>query len=359
MIYIEGYALTCALGKDVHASVKKLQETICEPTLLDDGNRYYYINAEEEQNYYDSIEKIAQDAIIDANLTKDEISNLGLFIGTSSAKLPINEKALKTSGEMITKPNLSELSSILMQRLKLKGFNTIISTACTSSANAMVQAKEMIESGLIKKALIIGAELYNELSIKGFNSFQLLSQKKIRPFDAHRDGVILGEGISAVILGMKVTPFEFASGSIMIDTVSITSPTSKSLVRIMRSAIEKADLLPKDINVIKAHATGTLQNDLSEAEALNELFPSHPCITAFKPYLGHTMGACGTNEVVLLLESLKQNFIPKTLNFSIESTEYPLVPLIKNTTAIQGHYLLNYLGFGGNNCCLILKYSGA
>ena len=359
MIYIEGYALSCALGNTVSTSVQKLHEKISEPTLLNDGNRYYYINAHQEQNYYESIINIAQEALLNANLTDEEIENIGLFIGTSSAKVPLNEKALQKEGEMLGRPNLSELSSVVMQQLEMKGFNTIISTACTSSANAMVQAKEMIEVGLIEKALVIGVELYNELSIKGFNSFQLLSQDKIRPFDQQRDGVILGEGISALILGKKKSPFEFSSGSSMMDTISITSSSSQSLVRVMQSSLKKAKLVPKDIAVIKAHATGTIQNDLAEAQALNELFPNHPCIIALKPYIGHTMGACGTNEFILLIEALKENFLPKALNFSTEISEYPLTPLREECIPLKGYYLFNYVGFGGNNCSLIIKYHGA
>jgi 3-oxoacyl-[acyl-carrier-protein] synthase-1 len=358
MIFIEGYSLNCSLGRNAKESVQKLQEKTLQPTKLEDGNRYYYIDEHQTQDYYNSIEKVAQEALLNANLTEEEISKIGLFIGTSSAKLPINEAQLKANNEMLSKLQLSELSTIVMERLKIKGFNTIISTACTSSANALLQAKEMIESGLIEKALVLGVELYNELSIKGFNSFQLLSQDKIRPFDKQRDGVILGEGLSAIVLGKNKSHFEFTSGSILVDTVSITSPTSASLIKVMQQSMNKANLVPQDISVIKAHATGTLQNDKAEAEALSSLFPSHTNITALKPYIGHTMGACGTNELVLLMESLKQDFIPKTLNFSTIEELHPLKPMSINIPAISGYYLLNYLGFGGNNCCLIIKYNG-
>jgi len=359
MIFIEGYSLSCSLGKNAKESVQKIQKKVAEPSTLEDGNRYYYINDHQEQNYYESIIKIAKEAILDAKLSKEELHKTGLFIGTSSAKLPINEALLKANNEMLEKLNLSELSSIVMDALEINSFNTIISTACTSSANALLQAKEMIEAGLIEKALVLGVELFNELSIKGFNSFQLLSQDKIRPFDKHRNGVILGEGLSAIVLGKKKSPFEFTSGSILVDTASITSPTSINLIKVMKETMRKAKLSPMDISAIKAHATGTVENDKAEAQALISLFPSHTHIMALKPYIGHTMGACGSNELVLLMESLKQNFIPKTLNFSLIDDIHPIEPISVNTAAVSGYYLLNYLGFGGNNCCLIIKYNGA
>jgi 3-oxoacyl-[acyl-carrier-protein] synthase-1 len=301
---------------------------------------------------------VAKTAIEDANLTENERANLGLFIGTSSAKLPLNETLLKEGKELLEEVNVSEVAEILTAGLKIKGFSTLISTACTSSANALVQAKEMIESGLIDKALVLGVELYNELSIKGFDSFLLLSKEQVRPFDKHRNGVILGEGVSAVILGKKKSSFELCSGSVMLDIGSITSPSTDALVRVMNAAIAEANIEVKDISLIKAHATATLHNDAVEADAINQLFSKLPKVLSFKPYIGHTMGACGSNELVLLMETLKENFIPKTPNFVELDPEHPLTPTQMSSDSSYGYTLLNYFGFGGNNCCLVLKYDG-
>jgi len=356
MVYIEGYALYSSLGESAKTSISQLKKGVLEPTLLEDGNKYFYLKNLLTNNYYDLIESIAKDAIENAKLTKDEISKLGLFIGTSSAKLPLNETLLKEGKAVLEEVNVAEISKIIMKRLNMNGFSTLISTACTSSANALVQAKEMIESGLIEKALILGVELYNELSIKGFDSFLLLSKDKIRPFDKHRDGVILGEGLSAVILGKKVNDFELCSGSILLDIGSITSPSSEALTKVMTKAIKEANIDPKDISLIKAHATATLHNDAVEADAINELFPKLPKVLSFKPYLGHTMGACGTNELVLLMQSLKENFVPKTANFAESDPEHPLEPTLHTSEATYGYSLLNYFGFGGNNCCLVVRH---
>ena len=359
MIYIEGYALCSALGKNIESSVKQLKIGDVEPINLEDGNKYFQIEKHQENDYYEIMEKIAKNAIEDAKLSESDIKHLGLFIGTSSAKLPLNESLLRGGqDELLEEVNVAEVGEILAQRLNIKGFSTLISTACTSSANALVQAKEMIESGLIDKALVLGVELYNELSIKGFDSFLLLSKDKVRPFDKHRDGVILGEGVSAVILGKEKSDFEFSSGSIMLDTGSITSPSSEALVKVMQKAIKEANIEEQDISLIKAHATATLHNDAVEADAINELFPSLPKVFSFKPYIGHTMGACGTNELVLLMESLKVGFIPKTANFLELDPEHPLEPTLTSSQSSHGYSLLNYFGFGGNNCCLVIKHEG-
>jgi 3-oxoacyl-[acyl-carrier-protein] synthase-1 len=358
MIYLEGYALCSALGNSAKNSVEQLKRGTLEPSTLEDQNRYFYLKDHEENNYYDIMLNVAETAIKNANLTENERANLGLFIGTSSAKLPLNETRLKEGEELLKEVNSSQIAEILTQRLKIKGFSTLISTACTSSANALVQAKEMIESGLIDEALVLGVELYNELSIKGFDSFLLLSKDKVRPFDKHRNGVILGEGVSAVILGQKKSSFELCSGSVMLDTGSITSPSTDALVKVMNAAIEEANIEVKDISLIKAHATATLHNDAVEADAINKLFPTLPKVLSFKPYIGHTMGACGSNELVLLMETFKENFIPKTPNFVELDPEHPLTPTQMSSNSSYGYTLLNYFGFGGNNCCLVLKYDG-
>jgi len=357
MIYVEGYALCSALGTTVQSSVKQLKNGEVNPIDIANGNKYFQIENRQEDDYYDIMEKIARDAIKEARLNKEEITNLGLFIGTSSAKLPLNESLLKSGqDELLEEVNVAEVGEILAQRLGIKGFKTLISTACTSSANALVQAREMIESGLIDKALVLGVELYNELSVKGFDSFLLLSKDKIRPFDKHRDGVILGEGVSAVILGKEKSDFELSSGSIMLDTSSITSPSVEALVSVMKQSMKEANIAPNDISLIKAHATATLHNDAVEADAINKLFSSLPKVLSFKPYIGHTMGACGTNELVLLMQTLKENFVPKTPNFEELDPEHPLEPTLTSSTSDYGYSLLNYFGFGGNNCCLVIKY---
>ncbi|MCK5854875.1 MAG: hypothetical protein KAG56_06600, partial [Sulfurovaceae bacterium] len=356
VIYIEGYALISSLGKSVKKSVESLKEELVSPLQIE-SLKYYKISDIEPLEYYNIIEKVVRVAIEDAKLSQEELKSTALFIGTSSAKLPLNEHHAKESGVLLKDLYMSEVSQIIAQRVGLQGYRTIISTACTSSSNALIQAKEMIESGLIAKAIVVGVELQNELSIKGFDSFMLLSKDKLRPFDKNRDGIILGEALSAVVLGKEPSSFSLAGGAITVDTSSITAPHFENLKMVMSQAIESAKILPKDIEVIKAHATASIQNDISEAKAIHLLFKENiPTILTLKPYIGHTMGACGTNELTLLLESLKQGFIPKSIHFETVDEECDIIPTQEQSPAKEGYYLLNYFGFGGNNSSLVLKY---
>jgi 3-oxoacyl-[acyl-carrier-protein] synthase-1 len=363
MIKVLGYSLVSALGESANASVKTLRyhsDRIDIETVKEDV-RCYKIPDTSRTDYYALIEKVARQALEQASLSTFDLDNIALFIGTSSAKLPLNEHIVCQTGAILEDLNMNEICSILSKRLGINGFSTIISTACTSSSNALIQAREMIEAGLVKHAIVLGVELYNELSIRGFDSFMLLSQDKIRPFDQNRDGVILGEALSAVVLGSGGSgdgDIELVSGAINVDIASITSPSPKSLASVMSEAISQAGISPDDIKLVKTHSTATHHNDLAEAKALHLLFDSIPHVTALKPYIGHTMGACGTNELVLLAESLKQGFVPRTINFSEADNECSVYPVSEELSVTPGYYLLNYFGFGGNNSSLVIKYSG-
>lgn len=359
MTYINGYALLSARGKDVQTSVKSIREGNCTPDILDSGMKYYKIKKDYLLSYYNSMEKIIKDAISQANIAQEDLSDMALFVGTSSAKLPLNESITKEEGTLLNDLYMDEITQIMADRIGIQGFRTMISTACTSSSNALVQAKEMIESGLIKKAVVVGVELYNLLSIEGFASFMLLSKNEIKPFDKMRDGIILGEAVSAVVLSNEVSPFVLLGGAVKVDTTSITTPTPDNLAMVMNEALIDANIISSDIHVIKTHSTATKQNDDAEAKALHKVFNDEiPYIVTLKPYIGHTMGACGSTELVLFLEALKQGFIPKSIQFETLDPECNIVPSLEESKAIEGYYMFNYFGFGGNNSSLVLEYKG-
>jgi len=359
VIYVEGYSLITAIGETANKSAHRLKNYTYKIEKLDNKTKYYKIPNIKQLEYYDIIEKTIRDAIKDAELSEESLKEAALFIGTSSAKLPLNEMHAINSGELLKDIHIDEVTDIIAKRTGIGGFKTIISTACTSSSNALIQAKEMIESGLIDKAIVVGIELYNELSIRGFESFMLLSKDKIKPFDKNRDGIILGEAVSAIVLGKNESCFELAGGAIKVDTSSITAPTPENLTIVMDKAIRSANISAQDIIAIKTHSTATRQNDEAEAKGIHLIFHKKiPQIVTLKPYIGHTMGACGTNELVLLLAAMRQGFIPKNIYFESMDSECMIVPSTDETIARRGYYLLNYFGFGGNNSSIVLKYKG-
>jgi len=359
MIYVNGYALTSARGANVKECTKAIKASQSSFSQLSSGTPYYKIDDTLHLPYYQQIEQIIIEALDAANIDTSQRNDVAFFLGTSSSKLPLNETIAREKSLLLYDLNMDEITEIIAKRLGFCSFRTIISTACTSSANALMQAKEMLETGLISKAVVVGVELYNLLSLKGFESFMLLTQDSMKPFDKNRSGIVLGEGLSAVVLSKTKSPFVFAGSANSVDTASITAPTAKHLSTVMQKAMKSANITTKEIQAVKTHSTATQQNDEAEAKALHSIFHDNiPLIVPLKPYIGHTMGACGTNELVLFLESLRQGFIPKSVPFETIDSACNIVPSQEMKNAQQGYYLFNYFGFGGNNSSLVFYYEG-
>jgi 3-oxoacyl-[acyl-carrier-protein] synthase-1 len=127
---------------------------------------------------------------------------------------------------------------------------------------------------------------------------------------------------------------------------------------ILQKTLKKANLTLKELTCIKAHATGSENSNLSEAKAIDTLFKIYgetTDVVILKPFLGHTLGACGTAETILLCEFIKEGFIPKTLNYQNSYEDISFQPLLENKTVSKATVLFQYIGFGGSNTTLILS----
>lgn len=376
--YITGSSLICNIGDNYKEIIKNLQ-TMSQDSYkegLSDilkEKTFYKINNYEfsnETRYKSILEKVIFDAINEAKLSKEEQEDLHIFLGSTSMEMATNEEHKKDFNNQkgtrefkdIGNGSMGEyIESLICSKHK----SILFSTACTSSVNALAYASKMIEQKKIKRAIVIGIELFNKSTYGGFSSLMLLSQSKVyRPFDKNSDGIILGEGCSAIILEdekKEVDNFKYMSWSNTCDNYSETTsdPSGVPIFNAMNQALEKANLDLKDIDCIKAHATGSENNNSSEAKALELLFNKYNTdtkVTALKPILGHTLGACGTNEIVLMLNSIKNGFLPATFGFEEAAEEVKFTPLLKNTsTSNKQTVLFNYVAFGGNNSSIVLS----
>ncbi|MAD41085.1 MAG: beta-ketoacyl synthase [Arcobacter sp.] len=376
-VYITGSSLISALGNDKKEAINKIKQidnSNYENYLKENFSNinFYRINqkfSSFEDKFLSIIKQSVKDAIIDANLSKEEIKELHIFIGSTSMSISINEEQYekyvkKQSSEQIKKIGYGDIGTFIEQLIDAKYKSTIIQTACTSSVNAICYAKDMIKNKEIKRALIVGFEFFNKSTYKGFKSLMLLSNEgKYKPFDKNSDGLILGEGCSSVILDSKKNKdddFEILSTNNSFDNYSVTSsnPNGEVTSDCMIMALEKASLEIEDLTCLKAHATGSENSNFSEARALDNLFEKCNATTnvvILKPYIGHTLGACGATETVLLCESIKNNYIPKTLNFKESYEDIQFKPLLENVYENQATVLFHYIGFGGSNTSMILS----
>jgi 3-oxoacyl-[acyl-carrier-protein] synthase-1 len=241
---------------------------------------------------------------------------------------------------------------------------TTISTACSSSANAMMLGARMLRSGMADSILAGGMDAISRISLNGFNSLEILSPTGCRPFDQQRNGVTIGEGAAFLVLETekaaagKTIYGEIAGYANRNETFHQTasSPDGEGIAMAMRQALDAAGIQPAAIDYINAHGTGTQINDLSEGNAIGIVFGENiPPVSSTKAYTGHTLAAAGAVEAVLSLLSMKEQTLLPNLGLENIMIELPFVPQREMKKADIQYILSASLGFGGANSALIIK----
>ena len=257
-----------------------------------------------------------------------------------------------------------------------KGPNLSIETACAASSHAVGESFRLIREGISDAMITGGAEaVITPLALGGFCSMRALStrndapEKASRPFDADRDGFIMGEGAGILILeeleaarerGAKIYA-EVIGYGLTGDAyhVSAPDPEGGGAIQCMKMAIDSAGLKPEEIDYINAHGTSTKLNDLSENKAIKSVFGEHAlklCISSTKSVTGHLLGGAGGVEAIFVALALKNGIIPPTMNYETPDPECELdyVPNIARKADVK-LAMSNSFGFGGTNASLIFK----
>ncbi len=261
-------------------------------------------------------------------------------------------------------------------RYKLKGPNYATTSACATSGHAIADAAMLIERGDADMMITGGAEAaICPMGIGGFNSMKALStrnddpQHASRPFDANRDGFVMGEGGGVVVLeslehatkrGARIIA-ELGGFGLTADAFHLTQPApgGEGAVRAMKLALKDASLSPEDIDYINAHGTSTPWNDKIETEAIKSVFGEHAYklhVSSTKSMTGHQLGAAGSVEAVATILAVTRDMIPPTINYEASDPEcdlqyVPNKPIKKTVDAA----ISNTFGFGGHNATLLFK----
>ncbi|MDR0536859.1 MAG: beta-ketoacyl-[acyl-carrier-protein] synthase family protein [Tannerellaceae bacterium] len=242
-----------------------------------------------------------------------------------------------------------------------------ISTACSSAANAILKAAELIRNNRADIVVAGGSECLTRFHLNGFSSLMILDQRPCRPFDAQRSGINLGEGAAYLVIEATETISkrpgtkklcQLAGYANTCDAFHQTasSPTGEGARLSMTAALKNAGLAPADIDYINAHGTGTDNNDLSEGTAIVEVFrDAMPPVSSTKAYTGHATSAAGSIEAVISILALQHSFIPANRNLAIAMPELPFTPPADARPAKLRHILTNSFGFGGNDTTLIFS----
>ncbi len=309
--------------------------------------------------------EVVRAALDDAQLSAARRRRIGLFVGSSSGGIHHHEcayaEAYANNAEAlpIHRPDQSRLATWLHRQLQLEGPSYTIATACSSAANALLYASWMLREGRLDDALVVGVEIENQLSQQGFYSMMLATRAISRPFDRQRDGIVLGECAAALVLSREVPTarpaWRILGGASLCDTTHPTNPSAHQIAATLRDALVDSAIPVTRISAIKAHGTGTRANDLAEGLGMQQCFDtSLPPFSSIKPVLGHTLGACGVLETLAFTACLDRGSLPATRGHEQPDPEIGVQPLTATQAWSGGPVLLNYFGFGGNNCALVL-----
>lgn len=261
----------------------------------------------------------------------------------------------------------AESTMHIMAHYGLDPFTATISTACSSSSNALLLASRMIKQGIVKRAICGGCDALSRFTLNGFYTLKNVDKEPCRPFDQTRMGLNLGEGAGYVLLESESAARE--RGAHIIAALSgycnsndayhptAPAPHGEGAYRTMKQALEMAGLQPSDIDYVNAHGTATFPNDLAEGEAIQRLFAEKvPYFSSTKPFTGHTLAAAGIIEAIFSIWAMEEQMVPPNMNFTTRMEELQIEPtstLVENMPV--KHVLSNSFGFGGNNVSLVFS----
>ncbi len=322
-------------------------------------------------------------ALADARLLDDQAflssGDIGIAYGSSAgtptavadiASLILNRSTADMNANTYVRMMAHTAAVNIGVFFKIKGRIITTSSACTSSSQAIGYAYESILAGRAKAMIAGGSEELDASDAAIFDTLFATStnfnenpELSPRPFDARRDGLVIGEGGCTLILedlefarsrGAKIYA-EVKGFGTNSDGAHITSPQSDQMARAMRLALSDAALFPEDIGYINAHGTGTDRGDSAESQAMLSVFGNQTPVATLKSYMGHTLGACGSLEAWMSIMMMNEGWFAPNLNLESVASDCAPLAFIRNAPlSKQTDYIMsNNFAFGGINTSLI------
>lgn len=332
----------------------------------------------------------SDEAIADAKLDLDEINKLrvGVIWGAGIGGLETFQQEVLNFAEGDGTPRFNPffipkmIADIAPGNISIKhgfmGPNYTTVSACASSANAMIDALNYIRLGHCDVVVTGGSEAAVTIAgMGGFNAMHALSTRNespetaSRPFDATRDGFVLGEGAGAIILedyehakarGAKIYA-EVIGGGLSSDAHHMTAPHPDGIgvIAVMQNCLENAGVKPEEVDHINTHGTSTPLGDVAELKAISEVFGDHAKninINSTKSMTGHLLGAAGAIESIASILAIEHGIVPPTINHEVVDENIdPSLNLTLNKAQKRDVKVAmsNTFGFGGHNACVLFK----
>jgi 3-oxoacyl-[acyl-carrier-protein] synthase-1 len=312
---------------------------------------------------------LQQDGMMESIATlreKHGAERVAIVLGTSTSSIGATEEAYARlqDGRFpadLDRPRIHtphSLGAFVEAATGLHGPCITVATACSSSAKVFAQAARLIDAGLADAALVGGVDTLCGSVLYGFNALGLVSPQPCRPFDAHRDGLSLGEAGGFAVLepavdgepGLQLRGYGESSDA---HHMSAPHPEGLGARLAMQGALRSAGIDAGDIGYLNLHGTATPANDKVEALAVASMFPPTLHASSTKGWTGHTLGAAGIVESVFALLALEHGLLPGTLNSGEhDAGNGPQVRFDEARRDIA-YAMNNSFGFGGNNCSLV------
>ncbi len=312
-----------------------------------------------------------EEAIADASVTNAELSDFStaLINATTVGGMCLTDElfhdanAADEGSPYLSSYDCADTAIFLQKHYRIGGIINSINTACSSSANSIAFGAALIKSGRAKRVIAGGVDCLAKFTINGFNSLHILSNELCRPFDISRKGLNLGEAAAYLVLepeeelrGKKYYA-ELTGYANSNDAYHPSSLSDNGVgpYKSMMDALEKAELLPAQIDYINAHGTGTENNDAVESIAMQRVFGTVPAFSSTKANTGHTLGAAGSLEAAYCILNLSNQELYPALQFETAIPETGYIPNLKFKPAEIKHVMSNSFGFGGNCTSLIFS----
>jgi len=348
-VYLSGRGLACALGLELGASVASLKSR-CDATSFyslpgQPDVRFPYRSIACDKGDWSAracqlVRRVAYEA------GAQHIRGGVLFIATSSFDIGAVEQG--ESG-MDYKAFADKVASWL----DWTGPVYLMSTACTSSLNAMIAVHALLSTGELTDALVLGVELDNRLTLGGFAALQLLTRHRSKPFGVDRDGLVLGEAVAALRFSTReVSSWRMLGGANVVDGRQPTSASASAVTSMYQRALANSGLAADAIDLIKVQAAGSPGNDAIEAQGLRDMFQIIPPLVSLKAVIGHTMGASGAAEVALLTACLEQGVWPTYADAVDDILD---VHLTAHQPESVHRVMATILGFGGGHATVVME----
>jgi len=295
-------------------------------------------------------------------------SRVAVVLGTSTSGIGEAEHALHQralgqpwpSGFHYAQQEMGTPARFVRALSGARGPAWTVSTACSSSAKAMMSAARLLRAGIVDAVIAGGADSLCRFTVEGFSALESVSARRCNPFSRHRDGINIGEGAALFLMTRAPGAVRLSGWSETSDAhhLSAPDPAGTGAIAAIQQALARAGLSPAQIDYVNLHGTATRQNDAMESRAMQAVFGAPVPASATKPLTGHTLGAAGAIEAALCWLTLARNpagLLPPHWWDGEADPELPALALVapgESAARVPRHLLSHSFAFGGSNAVL-------